>query len=116
MKSNKSGSGTFYTRGLFLRLALLPALLLALLMVSSCNETTKDQGLSNLLSPTGVSSSGTSGGSTIITSGSGALTSSAKNVMTVTVNGSLCGDSRYQYANEPCVSVTLCQPGTSNCQ
>jgi hypothetical protein len=37
------------------------------------------------------------------------------NVMTVTVNGSLCSSD--QYVNEPCASVTLCQPGsTTNCQ
>jgi hypothetical protein len=34
--------------------------------------------------------------------------------MTVTVNGSLCGSD--QYANQPCTSVTICQPGTENCQ
>jgi hypothetical protein len=31
----------------------------------------------------------------------------------VTVNGSLCTNS---YPNKPCVSVTICTPGTSNCQ
>jgi hypothetical protein len=36
------------------------------------------------------------------------------NVMPVTVDGSLCGGSAY--ANEPCGTVTVCQPGTSNCQ
>jgi hypothetical protein len=39
-----------------------------------------------------------------------------KNEMEVTVNGSLCGPPGEQYANEPCVSVTICQPGTTNCQ
>ena len=39
------------------------------------------------------------------------------NVMSVTVNGSLCGNAAYQYANEPCASVTICSPSTpTNCQ
>lgn len=36
------------------------------------------------------------------------------NVMTVTVNGSLCGNK--QYSNQICASATICSPGTSNCQ
>jgi Protein of unknown function (DUF3443)/Bacterial Ig-like domain (group 2) len=35
------------------------------------------------------------------------------NVLPITVNGSLCTNS---YANKPCVSVTICAPGTSTCQ
>lgn len=38
----------------------------------------------------------------------------AENVLSVTVNGSLCAASSYQ--NKPCVQVTLCTPGTSICQ
>lgn len=38
------------------------------------------------------------------------------NVMQVTVNGSLCGAPGSQYANEPCVAVTICSPGTTQCQ
>lgn len=37
------------------------------------------------------------------------------NVMTVTVNGSQCTNGG-AYQNEPCVSVTICSPGTSTCQ
>jgi hypothetical protein len=37
------------------------------------------------------------------------------NVLTITVNGSLCSGNP-TYANEPCVSVTICAPGTNNCQ
>jgi len=37
------------------------------------------------------------------------------NVMSITVNGSLCSGNP-SYPNEPCVSVTICAPGTSNCQ
>ena len=36
------------------------------------------------------------------------------NVMAITVNGSLCSNN--SYVNKPCVSVTVCTPGTSNCQ
>ncbi len=36
------------------------------------------------------------------------------NVLKVTVNGSLCSTS--SYPNKPCVSVTVCSPGTSNCK
>lgn len=39
---------------------------------------------------------------------------SGDNVMAITVNGSLC--SAGSYINKPCVSVTLCSPGTSTCQ
>ncbi|OPY68527.1 MAG: hypothetical protein A4E57_01707 [Syntrophorhabdaceae bacterium PtaU1.Bin034] len=38
----------------------------------------------------------------------------ASNVVRVTVNGSLC--SVNSYLNKPCVSVTVCSPGTSTCQ
>jgi Protein of unknown function (DUF3443) len=37
------------------------------------------------------------------------------NELVVTVNGSQCGPTSQQYANEPCVTVTLCQHGNSNC-
>src|SRR5664280_392000 len=36
------------------------------------------------------------------------------NVLAVTVNGSLCSSN--SYPNKPCVSVTVCSPGTSTCQ
>ncbi len=41
-------------------------------------------------------------------------TSSAANVAPVTVNGALCSEG--SYPNKPCVSVTICAPGTTNCQ
>jgi hypothetical protein len=37
------------------------------------------------------------------------------NVMTVSVNGSLCVNTA-AYPNKPCVQVTVCAPGTSQCQ
>ena len=39
---------------------------------------------------------------------------SGDNVMAITVNGSLCSSN--SYINKPCVSVTICTPGTSTCQ
>lgn len=38
----------------------------------------------------------------------------ADNVLPITVNGSLC--SANSYPNKPCVSVTVCTPGTATCQ
>jgi hypothetical protein len=40
--------------------------------------------------------------------------SANRNVMPVSVNGALC--SANSYINKPCVSVTICNPGTSICQ
>ena len=37
------------------------------------------------------------------------------NTMEITVNGSLCSAST-EYLNEPCTSITICSPGTTNCQ
>lgn len=39
------------------------------------------------------------------------------NVLSITVNGSLCSSSfNAAYPNKPCVSVTVCTPGTTTCQ
>ena len=35
-------------------------------------------------------------------------------MLAITVNGSLCSNN--SYINKPCVSVTICTPGTSTCQ
>ncbi len=44
-------------------------------------------------------------------------TTPANNVLPITVNGSLCSASTSaSYLNKPCVSVTVCTPGTSTCQ
>ena len=52
-------------------------------------------------------------GSTILTvTGGGGGTN---NVLSITVNGSLCSTNS-SYINKPCVSVTVCTPGTSTCQ
>jgi hypothetical protein len=45
------------------------------------------------------------------------VTSVPVNVMAITVNGSLCSAATSSgYVNKPCVSVTICTPGTSTCQ
>jgi len=76
--------------------------------------------------------SGSQGLATAIASGTAAITawsgsirgaasltvtgggSAAANVLPITVNGSLC--SANSYVNKPCVSVTVCTPGTAICQ
>ncbi len=50
--------------------------------------------------------------SIILTVTGGAI--ETNNVLSITVNGSLC--SINSYLNKPCVSVTVCTPGTSTCQ
>lgn len=54
---------------------------------------------------------GSISGSTTLTVTGG---SSQPNVLPITVNGSLCSSG--SYLNKPCVSVTVCTPGTSTCQ
>ena len=63
-------------------------------------------------------------GATTITATSGSISGSTSltitggsgqpNVLAVTVNGALCSSGSYH--NKPCVSVTICTPGTSTCQ
>lgn len=45
----------------------------------------------------------------------GGAPAAGSNVLSVTVNGSLCSGNP-AYPNEPCVSVTICAPGTTTCQ
>ncbi len=76
-----------------------------------------------------ASASTTTPGTTMITARSGNVTGSAiltvtggtttttVNVMPLTVNGSLCSAATSAgYLNKPCVSVTICMPGTNTCQ
>lgn len=51
-----------------------------------------------------------SGSTTLSVAGGGAQA----NVLPITVDGSLCSSG--SYTNKPCVSVTVCTPGTSTCQ
>jgi hypothetical protein len=57
-----------------------------------------------------ATSGGISGTATLTVTGGG----SAYNEIPITVNGALCSDN--SYLNKPCVSVTVCTPGTSTCQ
>lgn len=60
--------------------------------------------------------SGSASGSAILTVTGGAA-APAPNVLPITVNGSLCSSATSSnYINKPCVSVTICTPGTSTCQ
>jgi hypothetical protein len=79
--------------------------------------------ISNISGSNGLAASLAAGTATI-TANSGGISGSTlltvnstpmDNVMRVTVNGSLCS-SAYDYPNKPCVSVTVCAPGTSNCK
>ncbi|HEY6837619.1 MAG TPA: DUF3443 family protein, partial [Geobacteraceae bacterium] len=60
-----------------------------------------------------ATSGGISGGTTLTVPVGGGGTGAA-NVLSVTVNGSLC--SAGSYPNKPCVNVTVCTPGTTTCQ
>lgn len=42
------------------------------------------------------------------------LAATGSNVMPVSVSGTLCSNNKY--INEPCVKITICEPGTSTCQ
>ena len=82
--------------------------------------------ISNISGSRGLATSLAAGTATITASLSGVfnttkltVTSIAMdNVLPITVNGSLCLPSAlFDYANKPCVSVTICYPGsTTNCQ
>ena len=54
------------------------------------------------------------GGGSGSSSGSSTPPAAVNNALSITVNGSLC--SANSYVNKPCVSVTICTPGTSTCQ
>jgi len=59
-----------------------------------------------------TAASGSISGNTTLTVTSGGAT--GNNVLPITVNGSLCSSN--SYLNKPCVSVTVCTPGTATCQ
>jgi hypothetical protein len=54
------------------------------------------------------------GGSGTPSGDGGGSAPTGTNVLSLTVNGSLCSSN--SYLNKPCVSVTVCAPGTSTCQ
>src|SRR5512146_505715 len=64
------------------------------------------------VTPVGGSGSGSAGSTT-----TGGTTTAAMNVLPVSVNGTQCApDPSGSYPNKPCVTVTVCVPGTSTCQ
>jgi hypothetical protein len=82
-----------------------------------------------LISSTGLASTSGAGAGTVsigATSGAvsgatsltvAAVPATAVNEMAITVNGSLCSSATSDgYLNKPCVSVTVCNPGSSTCQ
>lgn len=80
--------------------------------VATISNTAGSNGLVTSLA-TGITTitalSGSISGSTLLT----VQDDNNDNVLTVTVNGGVAPGG---YPNEPCVSVTICSPGTSNCQ
>lgn len=70
----------------------------------------------------GGTSSNSNFGSTVSSPpGSGSVSSGSpsNNAMLITVNGSFCSAATTAdegYMNKPCASITICQPGTNNCQ
>jgi hypothetical protein len=91
--------------------------------VTWSSDNTSVAAISNKSGSNGLAVSLASGTSTITASLSGITSNAAQltvnttpvnNVLAVTVNGSLC--SAGSYRNKPCVSVTVCEPGTSNCK
>ncbi|KAA0889005.1 DUF3443 domain-containing protein [Oryzomonas rubra] len=89
-------------------------MLLVMALVSGCGSG----GTSDTGSTTTGTTSSTSGTTSTSTGTTGTTTdTSGSNVLAVTVNGSLCsGSTSGSYVNKPCVSVTICTPGTSTCQ
>jgi len=88
-------------------------------LVAGCGSgggTNGTSGASSTGSGNNNSSSGSSGSTGTGSTGTGS-SPTASNVLAVTVNGSLCSSSTSSdYPNKPCVSVTVCTPGTSTCQ
>ena len=106
-----------------MRLSNLSIGLLVMALVAGCGSGNGTNGTSGASSTGGSSSSSGSGSGSSSggSSGSGSTDtgsgSTASNVLAVTVNGSLCSSSTSSgYTNKPCVSVTVCTPGTSTCQ
>jgi hypothetical protein len=82
--------------------------------VATISNTTGSNGLATMLvmgTTTITASLDGISGSTLLTV---LMNEADDNVLKVTVNGSLC--STGSYPNKPCVSVTVCAPGTSNCK
>ncbi len=90
-------------------------------VVTWSSSSTSVATISNIPGSNGLASALTIG-SSLITALSGSVSNSTtltvaaavNNVVPITVNGSLCSSG--SYLNKPCVSVTVCTPGTATCQ
>jgi uncharacterized protein YjdB len=87
--------------------------------VASVSDATGTKGAATALAAGSCAITATlgavSGSTTLTVTGSSTV---LKNVMSITVNGSLCSSATSSdYLNKPCVSVTVCNPGsTTTCQ
>lgn len=82
--------------------------------VATISNSTGSNGLATALGTATTTITASSGGISGLTLLTVLLNEADDNVLKVTVNGSLC--STGSYPNKPCVSVTICSPGTSNCK
>ena len=82
--------------------------------VATVSNAAGSNGLVTSLAPGTTTIAATWGGASVSTLLTVNSVVSGNNVLTLTVNGSNCSAGSYQ--NKPCVSVTVCSPGTSTCQ
>lgn len=90
-------------------------------VVTWSSSSTSVATISNAACSNGLAA-GVAMGTSLISASSGSfsastnltVTTSVSNIVPITVNGSLC--STGSYPNKPCVSVTVCTPGTTTCQ
>jgi len=91
--------------------------LLALTLAAGCGSGGGSGAGSSTSTSTSTSTGSTTGTTGTTSSTTGTTSAAAGNVLAVTVNGSLCSSSTSDsYPNKPCVSVTVCTPGTATCQ
>jgi len=94
-------------------------LILGFLFLSGCTPVGISGSSDSSSSSSSVSSSSSSSGSSFIPPVNASnvaqfLNATGTNVMRISVGGDLCTAS--SPLNMPCVSITICEPGTSNCQ
>jgi hypothetical protein len=82
--------------------------------VATISNVTGSNGLATSVAAGTTTISANFGGISIVTILRVTGASGPANVLPITVNGSLCSSG--SYTNKPCVSVTICTPGTSTCQ
>ena len=77
--------------------------------------TVNSSGLATAVAAGTINITATSGGIPGSTTLTVTAASTGNNILPITVNGSLCSPTN-SYLNKPCVSVTVCTPGTTTCQ